>query len=57
MLSHCKSNNIGLIMPVKKYGQSKNRIDGTLGFIILYATYSRYKSDFVAMQNIRGRLL
>lgn len=40
-------NKLGLIMPIKKYGQSKNRIDGTLGFIIAYATYSRFKSEFI----------
>lgn len=44
-----KQNNLGLIMPVKVYGQSKNRIDGALGFIIAYATYSRCKSDYLAM--------
>ena len=42
-----KTHNLGLIMPVKVQGQSKNRIDGTLGFIIAYATYSRYKSDYL----------
>ena len=42
-----KTNNLGMIMPVKKYGQSKNRIDGTLGFIIAYAAYSRYKSEYM----------
>lgn len=41
-----KVNNLGQVMPVKVYGQSKNRIDGTLGFIIAYAAYSRYKSDY-----------
>lgn len=39
-----KTNNVGLIMPVKKYGTSKNRIDGTLSAIICYATFNRYKS-------------
>lgn len=42
-----KTNNLGLIMPIKKYGQSKNRIDGALGFIIAYATYTRFKSEFL----------
>lgn len=42
-----KTNNIGQVMPVKVMGQSKNRIDGTLGFIIAYATYSRFKSDYL----------
>jgi len=44
-----KLDKLGRIMPVKKYGQSKNRIDGTLGFIIVYATYSRYKSEYMNM--------
>ena len=45
----CKMNNISQIMPVKKYGQSKNRIDGTLGFVIALAAYSRYKSDYMEL--------
>jgi phage terminase large subunit-like protein len=45
-----KTNNIGQIMPIKKYGQSKNRIDGTLGFIIGEATYWRYKTEYNALQ-------
>jgi phage terminase large subunit-like protein len=40
-------DTIGRIAPVKKYNQSKNRIDGSLGFIIAYATFSRYKSEFL----------
>ncbi|MHC1749464.1 MAG: terminase large subunit [Cellulosilyticaceae bacterium] len=48
-----KTNNLGLIMPVKVQGQSKNRIDGTLGFIIAYATMSRFKSDYIDL--IKGR--
>lgn len=43
-----KTNNIGLIMPVKKYGTSKNRIDGTLSDIICYATFNRYRSLYRA---------
>jgi phage terminase large subunit-like protein len=42
-----KMDNIGRIMPVKKFNQSKNRIDGALGFIIAYATYSRFKSEYM----------
>ncbi len=42
-----KTNNLGQIMPVKVEGQSKNRIDGTLGFVIAYATYSRFKSEYL----------
>lgn len=45
-----KTNNIGQIMPVKKYGQSKNRIDGCLGFIISYATLFAFKSDYLGVQ-------
>lgn len=41
-----KMDNIGRIMPVKLQGQSKNRIDGALGFFIAYAAYSRYKSEY-----------
>ena len=44
-----KMDNIGRIMPVKKQGQSKNRIDGALGFFIAYAAYSRYKSEYMSM--------
>jgi phage terminase large subunit-like protein len=43
-----RMDNIGRIMPVKKMGQSKNRIDGALGFIIMFATYSRFKSEYMA---------
>ena len=43
-----KMDAIGRIMPIKKYGQSKNRIDGALGFIIAFAAYSRYKNEFMA---------
>jgi len=42
-----KMDNIGRIMPIKLQGQSKNRIDGALGFIIAYATFSRYKTEFL----------
>ena len=41
-----KVNNLGQMMPVKVYGQSKNRIDGALGFIIAYAAYGRFKSEY-----------
>lgn len=43
-----RMDNIGRIMPIKKYGQSKNRIDGVLSFIIAFTIYSRYKSEFTA---------
>lgn len=45
-----KLNNIGQTMPVKKYGQSKNRIDGCLGFIIAYASYFAYKGEYLTLQ-------
>lgn len=48
-----KTNNIGLIMPVKKYGTSKNRIDGTLSDIICYAAYNRFKSLYRDTQGMR----
>lgn len=48
-----KTNNIGLIMPVKKYGTSKNRIDGTLSDIICYATFNRYRSLYHDAQKMR----
>lgn len=41
-----KVDDLGMIMPVKVQGQSSNRIDGSLGFIICQATYSMYKSDY-----------
>ena len=48
-----KTNNLGLIMPVKKYGSSKNRIDGTLSFIIAYAAYNRYKAVYRDFMEVR----
>lgn len=48
-----KTNNVGLIMPVKKYGTSKNRIDGTLSAIICYATFNRYKALYRDSQQMR----
>lgn len=44
-----KVDNIGRIMPVKVERQAKNRIDGALGFIIAYATLSRYRSEYMAL--------
>lgn len=44
-----KVDNIGRIMPVKVERQAKNRIDGALGFIIAYATLSRFRSEYMAM--------
>ena len=45
-----KLNNIGLKMPVKKYGSPKNRIDGAVALMIAYATLSRFRSDYVYLQ-------
>lgn len=46
-----KPNDLAQIMPIKKYGQSKNRIDGTLGFIIAEATFQRFKSNYIILQS------
>ena len=45
-----KLNNIGLKMPVKKYGSAKNRIDGAVALMIAYATLSRFRSDYFYLQ-------
>lgn len=45
-----KLNNIGLKMPVKKYGSPKNRIDGAVALMIAYATLSRFRSDYLFLQ-------
>lgn len=47
-----KMNNLSQMMPVKVYGQSKNRIDGALGFIIAYAAYGRFKSEYHEQQKL-----
>jgi phage terminase large subunit-like protein len=44
-----KMDNIGRIMPVKLQGQSKNRIDGALGFFIAQAALSRFKSEYTVL--------
>ena len=48
-----KLNNIGLKMPVKKYGSAKNRIDGAVALIISYAALSRFRSDYIYLQESR----
>lgn len=48
-----KTNNIGLIMPVKKYGTSKYRIDGALSGIITYAVLNRFRSEYRSEQMMR----
>ncbi len=45
-----KLNNIGLKMPVKKFGSPKNRIDGAVALMIAYATFSRFRSDYIYLQ-------
>lgn len=45
-----KLNNIGLKMPVKKFGSPKNRIDGAVALMIAYATLSRFRSDYMYLQ-------
>ena len=45
-----KLNNIGLKMPVKKFGSPKNRIDGAVALMIAYATFSRFRSDYMYLQ-------
>lgn len=45
-----KLNNIGLKMPVKKFGSPKNRIDGAVALMISYATLSRFRSDYLFLQ-------
>lgn len=48
-----KTNNLMLIMPVKKYGTSKNRIDGTLSAIICYAAFNHVKGLYRDAQRMR----
>jgi len=48
-----KLNDIGLKMPVKKYGSAKNRIDGAVALMIAYATLSRFRSDYIFLQKSR----
>lgn len=44
-----KTNDLGLMMPVKVQGQSKLRIDGALSFIICYAALGWYKTEYLTM--------
>ncbi len=48
-----KLNNIGLKMPVKKFGSPKNRIDGAVALMIAYSTLSRFRSDYIYLQKSR----
>ena len=49
-----KMDSVGMILPVKKYGQSKNRIDGGMAMMICYAAYQRYRSDYDALMRQWG---
>lgn len=42
-----KIDGIGMIMPVKVLDQKNRRIDGALALIIAYATYMRYRTDYL----------
>jgi len=42
-----KVDNLGMIMPVKVNDQRNKRIDGSLALIIAYATYMRYRTDYL----------
>lgn len=42
-----KVDNLGYIMPIKVQDQSNRRIDGALALIIAYATYMRYRTEYL----------
>lgn len=42
-----KIDGLGMIMPVKVLDQKNRRIDGALALIIAYATYMRYRTDYL----------
>ena len=45
-----KVNNLGQMLPAKKYGSPKNRIDGAVALITAYATLSRCRNDYLDLQ-------
>ena len=45
-----KLNSLGQMMPVKKYGSAKNRIDGAVALLISYATLARCRNDYLDLQ-------
>ena len=45
-----KLNNLGQMMPVKKFGSPKNRIDGAVALMVAYATLSRCRNDYLDLQ-------
>lgn len=44
-----KVDNLGLIMPVKVNDQRNRRIDNAVAAIIAYATYQRYRTDYLSL--------
>lgn len=47
-----KVNNLGQMLPAKKYGSPKNRIDGAVALITAYATLSRCRNDYLDLQKV-----
>ena len=45
-----KLNNLGQMMPVKKFGSPANRIDGAVALMVAYATLSRCRNDYLDLQ-------
>lgn len=43
----CKVNQYGQIMPIKVQDQRNKRIDGAVSKIIAYATYDRFRKDYL----------
>jgi len=43
----CKVNQFGQIMPIKVQDQRNKRIDGAVAKIISYATYDRFRSEYL----------
>lgn len=48
-----KTNNLGLIMPVKVQSSS-NRIDGAVSMMIAYAVKSMYQAEYEVLMNMGG---
>ncbi len=46
-----KINNLGMIMPVKVNDKRNRRIDGAVALIIIYAIYSRYRTEYLEYVN------
>ncbi len=43
----CKINQFGQIMPVKAQDKANRRIDGSVAMIIAYATYDRFRKEYL----------